>query len=87
MRFIPKSGSQPLIGEPTDPSVDVGVATYNGDTVEVEVFSGSSVVSPGERTGRKEEVGKLLSIVPESEVGTIRCIGLNVSLSSERHPG
>lgn len=79
VRFLPKSSSSPLIGEPVNAEQDVGLATYNNEPVEVEVFSGSSILSPGERTGRNETVDKLLSPLSQDEVGTIRCIGLNVS--------
>lgn len=81
VRFQPASAApnaSPLIGEPIDPTLDVGLATYNGDKVEVEVFTGSSILAPGERTGRREVVGTLLCPLQEEEVGSIRCIGLNV---------
>jgi 2-keto-4-pentenoate hydratase/2-oxohepta-3-ene-1,7-dioic acid hydratase in catechol pathway len=42
-------------------------------------YSGSSVLSPGIPNGKIATIGKLLSPLAESEVGTIRCIGLNVS--------
>lgn len=79
MRFIPKSGNETYIGQPTDKEVDVGAAIRAGKDVEVDVYSGSSVLSPGRSTGKTEVIGKLLSPLAESEVGTIRCIGLNVS--------
>lgn len=79
VRFVPKSGGEPLIGEPVERDQDVGLATYAGEPVEVEVFAGRSVLEPGERTGKKEQVERLLSPLAASEVGTIRCIGLNVS--------
>lgn len=83
MRFIPKSGaSEPVIGEPEDPTQDVGLASYNSEPIKVAVFSGKSILSPGERTGKTVEVDRLLSPLAEEEVGTIRCIGLNVSGSS-----
>ncbi len=78
VRFIPRSSSTPLLGEPTDPDVDVGLAAYAGEDVEVAVFSGSSVLKPGERTTRREMVERVLSPLTQDEVGTIRCIGLNV---------
>lgn len=78
VRFVPKSGGQPLVGEPVSRDQDVGLATYAGEPVEVEVFEGRSVLQPGERTGRREQVERLLSPLAASEVGTIRCIGLNV---------
>ncbi|TNY21989.1 putative mitochondrion protein [Rhodotorula diobovata] len=77
VRFVPVSGSTPLIGEPTDPAQDVGLAAFAGEPIEVETFSGSSVLNPGERTGNKEKVKVVLSPLAQSEVGTIRCIGLN----------
>ncbi|KWU46720.1 putative mitochondrion protein [Rhodotorula sp. JG-1b] len=77
VRFVPKSGGEPLIGEPVERDQDVGLATYAGEPVEVEVFAGRSVLEPGERTGKKEHVERLLSPLAASEVGTIRCIGLN----------
>ncbi|KAJ9104169.1 hypothetical protein QFC20_004606 [Naganishia adeliensis] len=77
VRFIPKSGTSPIIGEPSDPSQDVGVAAYNSEPIKVSVFSGKSVLCPGEKTGETVEVEKLLSPLAEEEVGTIRCIGLN----------
>ncbi|RDW85508.1 hypothetical protein BP5796_03833 [Coleophoma crateriformis] len=77
VRFVPKSSTDILIGQPTDDSVDVGAAIIDSKDVPVTVFSGSSVLSPGEATSRTESIGRLLSPLSESEVGTIRCIGLN----------
>ncbi|OCF75611.1 mitochondrial protein [Kwoniella mangroviensis CBS 8886] len=79
IRFIPKSTSSsiPLIGEPVDAGLDVGIASYSSEPIEVEVHSGHSVLSPGERTGKRELVSRLLSPLGREEVGTIRCIGLN----------
>ncbi|KZO93662.1 putative mitochondrion protein [Calocera viscosa TUFC12733] len=77
VRFIPKSGAAPLLGEPLDASLDVGIAAFKGDEIKVSVYSGSSVLSPGEKTDRVELVGTLLSPLAQEEVGTIRCIGLN----------
>ncbi|WVW83546.1 hypothetical protein I302_105567 [Kwoniella bestiolae CBS 10118] len=79
IRFIPKSSSHsgPLVGEPVNPEIDVGIASYQSDTIEVNVYSGKSVLNPGERTGQIEIVDKLLSPLSPSDIGTIRCIGLN----------
>ncbi|WWD00003.1 hypothetical protein V866_006911 [Kwoniella sp. B9012] len=79
IRFIPKSSahSGPLIGEPADPEIDVGIASYESKAIEVNVYSGKSVLNPGEKTGQIEIVDKLLSPLGQNEVGTIRCIGLN----------
>ncbi|KAJ0419466.1 hypothetical protein BJY00DRAFT_302197 [Aspergillus carlsbadensis] len=78
VRFAPKSNpSKILIGEPVDASLDVGLAVYNNQDVPVRAFSGSSVLNPGSATGTTESIGRLLSPLASSEVGTIRCIGLN----------
>ncbi|KAL2004839.1 hypothetical protein VTN00DRAFT_3112 [Thermoascus crustaceus] len=78
VRFIPKSDPNAvLIGGPVDTSLDVGLAVYEGREVTVQVFSGSSVCAPGEKTERVETVERLLSPLAASEVGSIRCIGLN----------
>lgn len=81
MRFVPKTGKPgggPLLGQPVDDQIDVGLATYKGDEVKVKVWSGSSVLDPGSATDRTETIGTLLAPLTQAEVGTIRCIGLNV---------
>ncbi|GAA5880923.1 hypothetical protein JCM5296_003091 [Sporobolomyces johnsonii] len=78
VRFHPRSSpTSTLVGEPIDPSLDVGLAAYEGKEIEVDVYEGSSILKAGEKTGRREVVERLLSPVGEDEVGTIRCIGLN----------
>lgn len=79
VRFVPASDSSTvLIGEPVDANVDVGAATRKGEEVEVRVFSGSSALKPGSLTDKVEKIARLLSPLAQEEVGTIRCIGLNV---------
>jgi hypothetical protein len=79
VRFVPRSDPhKTLIGEPVEEEVDVGVALYKGEEVHVKVLSGSSVLSPGSNTGSTEVVDRVLSPLAQDEVGTIRCIGLNV---------
>ncbi|KAI1863412.1 uncharacterized protein JN550_009523 [Neoarthrinium moseri] len=78
VRFVPKSdASKVLLGEPESESVDVGEALWNGQEVTVNVFSGTSVLAAGSATGQKEVIDRVLSPLDSSEVGTIRCIGLN----------
>ena len=79
MRFIPKSqGSTILLGQPVDGDIDVGAAIREGQEVLVSVFSGKSVLNPGAKTDRIEAISRLVSPLAQEEVGTIRCIGLNV---------
>lgn len=81
MRFVPKSNpAKVLIGEPVDPQLDVGLAVYQGKAVAVRPFSGSSVLNPGQATGSTETIDRILSPLAQSEVGSIRCVGLNVSV-------
>ena len=81
IRFNPKSApSTILIGEPVDRELDVGLASYSSEEIKVNVYSGSTVLEAGQQTGKEEIVGRLLSPLAKHEVGTIRCIGLNVSL-------
>ncbi|CVL08493.1 related to bifunctional 4-hydroxyphenylacetate degradation enzyme [Fusarium mangiferae] len=78
VRFVPRSdASAILIGQPVSEDVDVGQALFNGEEVAVEVFSGKSVLDPGENTGAKETIDRVLSPLAAGEVGTVRCIGLN----------
>ncbi|CAK7235286.1 hypothetical protein SBRCBS47491_009241 [Sporothrix bragantina] len=78
VRFVPKGNpAATLIGEPADASVDVGIAVRQGQAVQVNVFGGASVLSPGAPTGAVETIDRLLSPLAQTEVGTIRCIGLN----------
>jgi hypothetical protein len=79
IRFVPKSdGSKIFIGEPRDESTDVGLALRKGQQVEAFVWTGSSTLSPGSKTEHFEAVERVLSPLASHEVGTIRCIGLNV---------
>lgn len=80
VRFVPRSNpSKILIGEPIDPQVDVGLALFQGKAVSVWPFSGLSVLSPGQKTNVTETIERVLSPLAQNEVGSIRCIGLNVS--------
>lgn len=77
---MPKSNpAKVLIGEPVDSQLDIGLAVYQGKDVSVRPFSGSSVLSPGQVTGATEIIARLLSPLAQTEVGSIRCVGLNVS--------
>lgn len=69
-----------LIGQPVDSAVDVGAAVRKGQDVQVKVYSGLSVLSAGSPTDRVEVIERVLSPLSAQEVGTVRCIGLNVSM-------
>jgi len=74
VRFQSPTSPVVRIGEPVDQELDVGLATYRGQgAVEVELYDGKSILSPGQKTGEKVKVERLLSPLSEDEVGTIRC--------------
>ncbi|SPJ88562.1 related to bifunctional 4-hydroxyphenylacetate degradation enzyme [Fusarium torulosum] len=78
VRFISTSDpTKVLIGQPEQDDIDVGFALRQNHEVKVHVFSGSSILDPGQKTGNTATVRRLLSPLASSEVGTIRCIGLN----------
>ncbi|KAB8067709.1 hypothetical protein BDV29DRAFT_163095 [Aspergillus leporis] len=78
VRFVPRSNpSKVLIGEPVDSQIDVGLAVYQGKEVSVRPFTGTSVLNPGQKTESTEIISRILSPLSQSEVGSIRCIGLN----------
>ncbi|KAK8059701.1 fumarylacetoacetate hydrolase [Apiospora saccharicola] len=87
VRFAPKGKEgEVLIGQPVDSNVDVGKAVKNGEEVQVKVFSGDSALNPGSLTDRVETIARILSPLAASEVGSIRCIGLNVGRPLGRKP-
>lgn len=43
----------------------------------MDVFSGSSVLSPGQSNGQNAVIDRVLSPLTQVEAGTIRCVGLN----------
>jgi len=55
--------------------------------VLVNVFSGSSVLAPGQDTGSTVAIDRVLSPLSSDEVGTIRCIGLNVWFPEQNKVG
>jgi hypothetical protein len=59
------------------------MALYKGQEVLVNVFSGSSVLAPGQDTGSTAVIDRVLSPLASDEIGTIRCIGLNVCFSEK----
>ncbi|KAF4415063.1 fumarylacetoacetate hydrolase [Fusarium acutatum] len=78
IRFIAKNEpSKILIGEPASASEDVGLAVRKGQDVWAYLFTGSSMLAPGNKTQQKVQIHRLLSPLAQHEVGTIRCIGLN----------
>jgi len=65
-------------GEPVDPDLDVGIAMVEGKPILVKVLDASSALDSDARfTGEVKEAKRILTPLTPSEVGTIRCVGLN----------
>jgi hypothetical protein len=81
VRFVPRSDANAvLVGEPVNQELDIGLALRKGEQdVKVRVFDGTSALNPGALSDRVESIERILSPLSQQEVGTIRCIGLNVS--------
>ncbi|KPI38025.1 uncharacterized protein AB675_1127 [Cyphellophora attinorum] len=71
------------VGQPLSDSIDVGLAVAKGEQVHVALFSGRSVLSPGEPTGDTTTISHLYSPIARHETNTIRCIGLNYRSHAE----
>ncbi|KAH7073677.1 fumarylacetoacetate hydrolase [Paraphoma chrysanthemicola] len=78
VRFIAVEDNKEHIGEPANPDLDVGAALASGSSVEVREFLGSSVLDLcAQPTTKVLAISQLLPPLSRSEIGTIRCIGLN----------
>ncbi|KAH7089754.1 fumarylacetoacetate hydrolase [Paraphoma chrysanthemicola] len=78
VRFIAVEDKKEHIGEPVNPDLDVGAALASRSSVEVREFLGSSVLDLGAQpTTKILSISQLLPPLSKSEIGTIRCIGLN----------
>ena len=83
IRFVPESDSSAvLLGEPVDSEQDVGLASRKGQEIKARVYSGKSALALGDLTDKVEKVFRLLSPLSQQDAGTIRCIGINVSICS-----
>ncbi|KAM0755119.1 putative mitochondrion protein [Meredithblackwellia eburnea MCA 4105] len=78
VRFVAKEDSKIHFGQAIDPEQDVGLAVEAGQDVKVHEVTGSSL--PFEGTVDRNTtltISELLSPLPEKDVGSIRCLGIN----------
>jgi hypothetical protein len=92
IRFTEPGSDAVLIGEPTDPELDVGIASYEGKTFEADIFQGATSILDVDnkglkKSGVKKVVGKLLSPLSQEEVGTIvgTCIYMRPEVEAHRY--
>ncbi|KAF4498285.1 fumarylacetoacetate hydrolase domain containing protein 2A [Fusarium agapanthi] len=77
IRFIAKNKpSKILIGEPVSASEDAGLALRKCQDVWAYVYTGSSMLAPGNKTQEKVQIDRLVSPLAQHEVDSIRFIGL-----------
>ncbi|KAI0128269.1 fumarylacetoacetate hydrolase [Xylariales sp. AK1849] len=94
VRFLAREDGREYIGEPVDQDLDIGAALASSQTVSVLVFSVNSALDlSAEPSSTTLTIEKLLPPLSKSEVGTIRCIGLNyrnhakeMNLALPNHP-
>jgi len=77
VRFIADNGKE-YYGEPEDEHVDIGLAISSGQHPRARLLNATSVFDETSSfSGEVKTIAKLLSPLTTTEVGTIRCIGLN----------
>ncbi|KAK7746107.1 hypothetical protein SLS62_009567 [Diatrype stigma] len=94
VRFIAEEDGQEHIGEPVDEDQDVGAALAASEPVAIREFTGTSALDLTAEPGpRVLTIRRLLPPLSRSEVGTIRCVGLNyrnhareMNLALPEHP-
>ncbi|KAF5558505.1 fumarylacetoacetate hydrolase [Fusarium napiforme] len=73
IRFIAKNdASKILIGEPTSASEDVGLALRKGLDVWAYLFTGSSMLAPGNKTQQIVQIDRLLSPLAQHELNVYK---------------
>ncbi|KIN99193.1 hypothetical protein M404DRAFT_1004870 [Pisolithus tinctorius Marx 270] len=79
IRFVAAETAQVHIGQPVDPTLDVGLAAWNKQVIRVHEILGSALDSAAQLTNTVLTVKELLSPLSREEVKTVRCLGLNYS--------
>ncbi|KAF1956838.1 fumarylacetoacetate hydrolase [Byssothecium circinans] len=78
IRFIAKEDQAEHIGQPVDASLDIGAALASNREVKVHLYTGTSILDLSTQpTETTLTIATLLPPLAKTEVGTIRCIGLN----------
>ncbi|KAJ3998038.1 fumarylacetoacetate hydrolase [Lentinula boryana] len=83
IRFVAVETSRVHIGEPVDPNIDVGVAAHQGTLIKAHEIIGSALDPAAQVSGKILTVKYLLSPLTRSEVGFVRCLGLNYTDHAE----
>lgn len=79
IRFVAAETAQVHIGQPADPTLDVGLAAWNKQVIRVHEILGSTLDPAAQLTNTVLTVKELLSPLSQEEVKTVRCLGLNYS--------
>ncbi|KIM63685.1 hypothetical protein SCLCIDRAFT_15500 [Scleroderma citrinum Foug A] len=79
IRFVAAETAQVHIGQPVDPSLDVGLAAWNKQAIKAYEISGSALDPAAQVTNTILTVKELLSPLSREEMKTVRCLGLNYS--------
>ncbi|KAL4076250.1 hypothetical protein V8B97DRAFT_2001663 [Scleroderma yunnanense] len=79
IRFIAVETAQVHIGQPVNPSLDVGLAAWNKQVIKAYEILGSALDPAAQVSNTILTVKELLSPLSREEVKTVRCLGLNYS--------
>jgi len=79
IRFVAAETSIVHIGEPVDPNLDIGVAAHQGLPIKAYEIIGSALDSSAQVTKKVLTVKHLLTPLSRSQIGFVRCLGLNYS--------
>ncbi|KAJ7461931.1 fumarylacetoacetate hydrolase [Mycena latifolia] len=77
IRFVAAETAQVHIGQPVDPTLDVGLAAHKGATIKAHEIIGSALDPAARVSGTVLTVKHLLSPLAREQVGYVRCLGLN----------
>ncbi|KAI6139259.1 hypothetical protein EDD17DRAFT_1672261 [Pisolithus thermaeus] len=77
IRFVAAETSQVHIGQPVDPTLDVGLAAWSKQVIRAHEILGSPLDPAAQLTNTVLTVKELLSPLSREEVKTVRCLGLN----------
>ncbi|GBE79830.1 fumarylacetoacetate hydrolase [Sparassis latifolia] len=77
IRFVAAETSQVHIGEPVDPRLDVGLASHQKQVIKAYEIHGSALDPNAHVTRKVLTVKELLAPLDRSEIGLVRCLGLN----------
>ncbi|KAI6011827.1 hypothetical protein EDC04DRAFT_2958243 [Pisolithus marmoratus] len=79
IRFVAAETAQVHVGQPVDPTLDIGLAAWSKQDIQAYEISGSALDPAAQLTSTILTVKELLCPLSREQVKTVRCLGLNYS--------